>query len=111
MEFKMHLREKPFFMIKSGQKDIEMRLYDEKRQKIKVGDKIEFSNEETGQTLETEVVNVHVYENFNKLYENFDKKRLGYMDGEVAKPEDMSQYYSVPEINKYGVVGIEIKRI
>ncbi len=39
------------------------------------------------------------------------KKRLGYMDGEVAKPEDMSQYYSVPEINKYGVVGIEIKRI
>ena len=38
MEFKMHLKEKPFFMIKSGKKDIEMRLYDEKRQKIQGGD-------------------------------------------------------------------------
>ncbi len=109
MEFKMHLREKPFFMIKSGKKDIEMRLYDEKRQKIKVGDTIEFSNEETGQTIETEVTNVHVYENFEKLYKDFEKTRLGYMEDEEAKPEDMAQYYSVPEINKYGVVGIEIK--
>ncbi len=109
MEFKMHLREKPFYMIKSKQKDIEMRLYDEKRQKIKIGDTIEFSNEETGQVINTEVVALHVYDNFEKLYSEFDKKRLGYMDGEEAKPEDMGQYYSVPEINKYGVVGIEIK--
>ena len=109
MEFKMHLREKPFYMIKSGKKDIEMRLYDEKRQKIKVGDTIEFSNEETGQTIEAEVTNLHVCENFNKLYSQFEKTRLGYMENENASPEDMSQYYSKPEIDKYGVVGIEIK--
>ncbi len=109
MEFKMHLREKPFYMIKSGQKDIEMRLYDEKRQKIKVGDTIEFSNEETGQVVTTEVVNLHVCENFDKLYSEFNKTRLGYLENEEAKPEDMTQYYSVPEITKYGVVGIEIK--
>ncbi len=109
MEFKMHLREKPFFMIKSGQKDIEMRLYDEKRQKIKIGDTIEFSNEETGQVITTEVVALHVFDNFEKLYSQFDKTRLGYMTNEDAKPEDMSQYYSVPEINKYGVVGIEVQ--
>ena len=109
MDFKMHLREHPFFMIKSGKKDIEMRLYDEKRQKIKVGDTIEFSNEETGQVLNTEVVGVHVFENFEKLYNNFDKERLGYEENATADPKDMSQYYSVPEINKYGVVGIQIK--
>ena len=40
MNYKMHLREHPFYMIKSGKKDIEMRLFDEKRQKIKVGDSI-----------------------------------------------------------------------
>lgn len=111
MEFKMHLREKPFFMIKSGKKDIEMRLYDEKRQKIKVGDTIEFSNEETGQTINAEVEAVHVFENFEQLYNSFDKTRIGYLDNEEAKPSDMEQYYSVQEIKKYGVVGIEIKVI
>ena len=109
MEFKMHLREKPFFMIKSGQKDIEMRLYDEKRQKIKVGDTIEFSNEETGQVITTEVVNLHVCDSFDKLYSIFDKKRLGYLQNEEADPKDMQQFYSLPEISKYGVVGIEVK--
>ena len=111
MEFKMHLKEKPFFMIKSGKKDIEMRLYDEKRQKIQVGDTIEFSNVETGQILNTEVVNIHKYNDFNELYSNFDKTRLGYYDDEEAKAKDMSQYYSDEEIQKCGVVGIEIKKI
>lgn len=111
MEFKMHLREQPFYMIKSGKKDIEMRLYDEKRQKIKVGDTIEFSNEETGQNINTEVVGIHVFEDFEHLYDKFDKTRLGYESNDEAKPEDMAQYYSVQEIHKYGVVGIEIKLV
>ena len=109
MEFKMHLREKPFFMIKSGQQNIEMRLYDEKRQQIKAGDTIEFSNVETGQIVDTEVVDIHKYNSFEELYSNFDKTRLGYYENEDAKPSDMSQFYSNEEIQKFGVVGIEIK--
>ena len=111
MEYKMHLREKPFFMIKSGKKDIEMRLYDEKRQKIQKGDIIEFSNVETGQIINTEVVDVHKFDGFDALYSSFDKTRLGYYDNEDATPKDMSQYYSDEEIKKYGVVGIEIKLV
>lgn len=34
---------KPFERIKNGTKTVEYRLYDEKRQQIKIGDKIEFS--------------------------------------------------------------------
>ncbi len=111
MEYKMHLTEKPFFMIKSGKKDIEMRLYDEKRQKIQKGDIIEFSNVETGQTINTEVVDIHKFNDFTELYSDFDKVRLGYYDDEEAKPADMSQFYSDEEIKKYGVVGIEIRII
>ena len=111
MNYKMHLREHPFYMIKSGKKDIEMRLFDEKRQKIKVGDSIEFSNEETGQIINTEVVAVTPYQNFTELYNNYDKERLGYESNEEADSSDMSKYYSVPEINKYGVVAIQIKLI
>ena len=43
MLHKMKLNESPFERIKNGSKTIEFRLYDEKRQKVKIGDKIEFS--------------------------------------------------------------------
>ena len=39
----MKLKETPFERIKNGTKTIEFRLYDEKRKKVKIGDKIEFS--------------------------------------------------------------------
>ena len=40
----MKLNAYPFEMIKSGEKTIEIRLFDEKRQQIKAGDKIVFTN-------------------------------------------------------------------
>lgn len=44
MNHKMSLRNKPFNNIKSGTKTIELRLYDEKRKLISVGDIITFTN-------------------------------------------------------------------
>ena len=43
MLHKMKLNESPFNRIKNGTKTVEFRLFDEKRQQIKIGDKIEFS--------------------------------------------------------------------
>ena len=43
MLHKMRLNKEPFDEMKNGTKTIEFRLYDEKRQKVKIGDKIEFS--------------------------------------------------------------------
>ena len=40
----MKLKNEPFVSIKNGLKTIEMRLFDEKRKQIKVGDTIEFTN-------------------------------------------------------------------
>lgn len=45
MTHKMNLQDKYFDFIKNGTKRIELRLNDEKRQQIKIGDSIEFSNE------------------------------------------------------------------
>ena len=111
MKYNMHLAEKNFYMIKSGTQNIEMRLYDEKRSKIQKGDIIEFSNKETGQNIDTEVVDIHKFKNFAELYKSFDKARLGYYENEEAKAEDMLQFYSPEEVEKYGVVGIEIKSL
>ena len=42
MIYEMKLKENPFERIENGTKTVEFRLYDEKRRKIKIGDKIEF---------------------------------------------------------------------
>ena len=52
----MKLNPAPFEMIKSGQKTIELRLYDEKRQLVNIGDEIVFTNMVTGETLQTKVL-------------------------------------------------------
>ena len=37
----MNLNDGPFQLIKNGHKDIEMRLYDERKKSLKIGDNIE----------------------------------------------------------------------
>lgn len=47
MKHTMKLHSSPFNMIKCGEKTYELRLYDEKRQCIKIGDGIVFVNAKT----------------------------------------------------------------
>ncbi len=109
---KMKLNATPFKMIKSGEKTIELRLYDEKRQQIKVGDKIVFTNNTTEETLNATVVKLHRFDNFDELYKTLPMLKCGYTTDNIdtATPADMEQYYSVEEQKKYGVVGIELCR-
>ena len=107
----MRLHNSPFNLIKDGSKTIELRLNDEKRSIIKIGDNIEFTNRVTEEQILVEVVNLHKYNSFEELYKHFDKVSMGYKDDEEADPKDMEQYYSKEEQDKYGVVGIEIRLI
>lgn len=106
----MKLFPNPFSMIKNGNKTIELRLFDKKRQQIKLGDKIIFTNTTTGETLNTVVVKLHCFDTFDKLYKSLPLLECGYTIENIdkAKPSDMEQYYSIEEQKKYGVVGIEL---
>ncbi len=110
MEHLMRLNSKPFEMIKSGQKDIELRLYDEKRAKIKPGDRIKFINTENGSHLLCEVTRIHRFSSFAELYKNLPLLRCGYTNEDIlnADAKDMDEYYTPDEQEKYGVVGIEL---
>ncbi|CDA60488.1 aSCH domain protein [Clostridium sp. CAG:524] len=105
----MRLHNEPFVLIKNGTKTIELRLNDEKRRQIKVGDIITFTNRSNNEQISTVVINLHKYDSFEELYKHFDKVSLGYKEDEIADPKDMELYYSKEEQDKYGVVGIEIK--
>lgn len=111
MLHKMNLQPGPYRKIEAGTKTIEMRLYDEKRQKINIGDIIEFTNDATKETLNAKVLDLHRFKTFGELYSKFEKEKLGYNSEDVAIPEDMEQYYNKEKIEEFGVVGIEIEVI
>ena len=109
MIHKMRLVDFAFNAIKNGEKDIEIRLNDEKRQLIKIGDIIEFKNLDTDETINVEVINLYKYDNFDELFNSFDKKRLGLK--ETDNVSIMNNFYTLDEQNRYEALGIQIKYI
>ena len=68
----MKLQPEYFEYISSGSKRIELRLNDEKRQRIKINDQIVFTNEKTKDKLITHVNKIHKEKSFEELFKNFD---------------------------------------
>ena len=109
--WEMNLQPEPFAAIKCGEKTVEMRLYDERRQRIRVGDKILFTNTENGEVMATRVKFLERFSDFEALYRAFDKSALGYRRDESASPQDMQKYYDNEKITEYGTLAIGIEVI
>ena len=110
-EHVMNLTPAPMQEIRTGNKTIELRLNDEKRKQISVGDTIKFINtEDSNDTLRVKVVDLFLFSSFAELYDNLPLLNCGYNEDNTntASPDDMEMYYSREKQNKYGVVGIEI---
>lgn len=113
MEHEMRLDQDPFQMIKNGQKTIELRLYDEKRRKIAVGDTIVFTETKTSERMRVIVTDLHVFPTFSELYRALPLASCGYTEAELetATPDDMLAYYSLVRQQQHGVVGIGIAKL
>ncbi|MCQ2568386.1 MAG: ASCH domain-containing protein [Alphaproteobacteria bacterium] len=106
----MSVRHKYFELIKSGAKDIELRAYDEKRKKMKTGDKfLLFDAENPDQSIICEVLNMHIAPDFESLFKKIDIKRSGFKDiNELV--DTITKFVSSEELAREQVVGMEIKR-
>ena len=107
---KMRLQSEPFEKIKSGTKRIELRLFDEKRKLINIGDTIEFQK----QSEETEMLHVKVvallrYRSFSELFDDFVPEIFGGKD-KISLLEGVHQFYSPEREKEYGVLGIRIEK-
>lgn len=108
MLHKMKLNKEPFEKIKNGTKTIEFRLYDEKRQKVKIGDKIEFSKlPDLKEKLLVDVIDLYKEETFKNLFQKIYTNE----DEIKSKTKSMYKIYSPEKEKKYGVLGIKIKVI
>jgi ASC-1-like (ASCH) protein len=108
----MKLNTLAFKQISNKSKTYEIRLYDEKRRKIKVGDKIVFSELPSLENkIEVNVRNLIIANNFEELFTKFDPILAGWeKDDSPSKcADDMSEYYSKEDQEKYGVVAIEVE--
>ena len=107
----MKLQPKFFDFIKSGTKRIELRLYDEKRRNIELGDKIIFKKEpKLEEVVETTVVGLLRYKSFKELFEDFDMSLLA--DKSMTKRElleGLEEFYTVEKQEEFEVLGIRIE--
>jgi len=113
MEHEMKLQAKYYDYILKGTKRIELRLNDEKRQLIKIGDIIEFQKEpELKETFKVKVIGLLNYDSFDNLFNDFDISILA--DSEMTKDElknVLEEFYTKDKQNEYGVIGIKIELI
>lgn len=111
MEHIMKLQPKYFEYIKFGTKRVELRLNDEKRKNMKIGDKIIFKKEpELKEELHANIINITKKANFKELMDSLNVS--DYADKSESKDailEDLHKFYSKEDETKYGVIGITVE--
>ena len=109
----MKLQTSSFSCMKFGTKNIEIRLNDEKRQLIKIGDTIKFIEESNSKNFFlVRVIGIMKYRNFNDLINDFDMKY--FFSKDMSKEEllgNLNESYSAEKQKKYNAVGIKILKI
>ncbi|MEE5994609.1 MAG: DUF1810 family protein [Oscillospiraceae bacterium] len=112
MNYAMKLNPEPFDAVKAGYKTIELRLNDEKRQKLEIGDNITFHRiDEPSETVTKKITALHHFADFEELFQKLPLLKCGYtpFTWQEAKPEQMESFYSKEQQAKYHVVGIELE--
>lgn len=113
MKHDMSLFEEPFNSVKNKEKIIEVRLNDEKRQKINVGDIITFYKlPEKKEKLMAKVIGKYPFQSFEELYSAFDFSLFGCQGYTMkAMVDETYDIYTREQERRYGVLGIKIKLI
>jgi len=107
------LQPKYYNYMLNGTKRIEIRLNDEKRQLIKIGDKIRiFKEPDLKDYFEVMVVDLLKYNNFDEMFNDLDITLLA--DKSMSKEQlmiELEKFYSKEKQSRYGVLGIKIELI
>lgn len=113
MKYEMKLQPKYYNFILNGTKRIEIRLFDEKRRQIKIGDTIKFLKEpNSNESFNAKVIGLLRYNTFEDMFRDFDISVLS--DKSMTKEElinTLEQFYTKEKQKQYGVLGIRIELI
>lgn len=108
MEMKVHLHSDVFDIVKNGKKDIEVRINDEKRRLLKLGDTLVFLRRPNDdEEIRAKVVGLEYYDYFETLVDHYDMERI-YLSGYTKEQylNEMKRFYTLEEQEQNGVVAI-----
>ncbi len=113
MKHEMKLRAIYYEKIKNGEKIYEIRLNDEKRQLIDVGDVIIFKKEpELIEQFNVLVKDMIYFDTFAEMADTLPLKKIGFDKETKSETIDIyHQFYTKDDEKKYGVVAIKVQKL
>lgn len=105
----MKLQRKYFDLINIGIKKYEIRLLDEKRSKLRIGDTIQFTY--MNYHLLTIVTNLKIYNSFEELLNEINSFEIGLSNNKSKALKELYSIYPVNHDHKFKVLAIEIKKV
>jgi ASC-1-like (ASCH) protein len=111
MLHEMKLTAGPFEKIVNGTKTLEVRLFDEKRQVIRIGDEIEFSKlPDLQEKVRVKVTALLRYRTFAEMFDDLPTALMGYPESKREYLRtSMYEVYSKEEEDRFGVLGIRME--
>ena len=110
MQYKIDLSEFSFNKIKAGRR-VDMRLFDKKRQSLKIGDVIEYENlNNPRERIVCLVLGTAVFENFSNMVDCLTPQMLGYTNKEEVILR-LNRVYSVEQQKDFNVMAIFLRNI
>ena len=104
---KITVSRKDFDLIFKGEKTIVLHLFDDKRQKINIGDTIQFNASGSTAFFETNVIGLVRARTFERLFQIVSVQKCGFDDVNSAI-KIMNQTYSLDMQQELGVIGIVV---
>lgn len=114
MTYEMRLNDEPFQKIRDGKKTIELRLFDEKRRKLEVGDYIIFSRvDNVDEKVAAKVKALYCGRSLRELFEDISIEKCGNGKDDSIETvvSGMRKYYSEEDEKRFGVLGIKIELV
>lgn len=110
-EKEISVRHPYFILLKSGEKTVEGRLYDEFFRDLKKEDILTFKDESDGETFRSLVKDILVFKDFSEMIKHFGREVLGFKDHSFKDTlKTYNSFYTKEEIDKMGVCGVCIEK-
>ena len=98
-----------FEQLIAGQKTIESRTYDERRQAMQVGDYIDMTNLDDGSVVRLKITSMKVYDTLEDLYNSYPPEITGFPGMSVDEiVKIMNAIYPPALVKQYGMVAIGV---
>ena len=105
----MHVQQIDFDRIRLGTKTVEMRVLDEKRKALKVGDEVPFVRWRGNVTLRKKIVWLKVYSTFAMALQDNDNWKKAWHASYQEALDILKSYYTEEEERQSWVIAITIK--